>query len=585
MRKTKIICTLGPSCNDTPALLKLIQNGMDVARINMSHADYREHEARINNFKEARRLSDTPVALLLDTKGPEIRTGDFINGTAELAEGSEFTLCAEDILGDFSRCSINYKELYRFVQKGTIILLDDGLVALEVLRVQGRDIITSVQNSGTVKDKRKINVPGTDTDLPSMTQKDKEDLLFGIKNGVDLIAASFIRKAADISEIRRLLEQNGAPDIRIIAKIETRQAVENIDEIIKTADGIMVARGDLGVEIPIERVPLIQKQIVQNCYLSGKPVIVATQMLESMIHNPRPTRAEANDIATAIYDGTSAIMLSGETAMGKYPQESLMTMARIAETAENSIDYWQRFSTMRFDLHNNITNAIGHATCTTAMDLKAAAVITFTKSGNTARMISRFRPACPIIATTTSEAAQRQLMLSWGVFPLLVREVRTTDEMFETGVNTAFEHGMVSQGDLVVITAGVPVAMSGTTNILKVHMVGNVLVQGTGIGTRQVTGELCVAKDPLAAQEQFTAGCILTVPFTNNDLLPLIKHASAVIVEEQGANSHAAITGMALDKTMIIGAENATRILKSGAVVTVDPIKGLVLCNEGKCTI
>ena len=437
-------------------------------------------------------------------------------------------------------------------------------------------------NGGILGNNKGINVPNVEIHLPSLTQKDIEDIIFGIENGFDFIAASFVRKASDIIEIKKVLEKHGGHGVKVIAKIENREGIQNFDEIIKVADGVMVARGDLGVEIPVEEVPIAQKQMIEKCYKNGKPVITATQMLDSMIRNPRPTRAEASDVANAIYDGTSVIMLSGETAAGKYPLETLDMMARIAEKAESSMEYWRRFSSMQYDMMASVTNAISHATCTTALDLQAAAIITVTQSGHTARMISRFRPACPIIATTTDPRVQRQLMLSWGVTPFLVKEVSTTDEMFDMGVEKALESGYVKNGELVVITAGVPIGVSGTTNILKVHIVGKVLVQGTGIGDGSVTGELCVARTAQEARDSFREGCILVVPFTNNDMLPVMKMASAVIAEEEGIGSHAAIVGLALEIPVVAGAKNATHILKTGSVVTIDANRGIVYYGATK---
>lgn len=576
MRKTKIICTLGPAVDSEDILKKLMLKGMEIARINFSHGTHEQHQVRVDSFKKVRESLELPIPLLLDTKGPEIRTGKFENNEIALKEGDSFVLINEDILGNEGKCTITYKELYQDVKKGSRILINDGLVELEVNDIKKKDIYCTVLNGGTIGNNKGINVPGAQIHLPSLTEQDVEDIKFGIKNEFDFIAASFVRKAEDVIEIKKILEKNNGQIIKVIAKIENREGIQNFDEILKVADGIMVARGDLGVEIPVEEVPIVQKMLIEKCYRNGKPVITATQMLDSMIRNPRPTRAEASDIANAIYDGTSVIMLSGETAAGKYPLESLEMMSKIAEKAENSMDYWKRFSKMQYDMMASVTNAISHATCTTAQDLKASAIITVTQSGHTAKMISRFRPACPIIATTTSPRVHRQLMLSWGVLPFLVDEVKTTDEMFDMGVEKALESGLVSNGDLVVITAGVPIGVSGTTNILKVHIVGKVLVQGKGIGQGSVTGELYVARTAKEANDNFIEGNILVAPFTTNDMLPVMKKASAIIVEEGGIGSHAAIVGMTLEIPVVVGAENATQILKSGSVVTIDAARGLV---------
>ncbi|AEV67765.1 pyruvate kinase [Acetivibrio clariflavus] len=576
MRKTKIICTLGPAVDNEDILRKLMLKGMDIARLNFSHGTHEEHKIRVDRLKKIREELNLPVALLLDTRGPEIRLGNFEKGEVVLKEGERFVLVNDDILGDETKCSVSYKELYKDVKKGNRILINDGLVELEVINIKDKDIICEVLNGGTIGNHKGVNVPGVKVNLPSLTEKDIEDIRFGVENDFDFIAASFIRKASDVKDIKKVLEEFSGEDINVIAKIENREAIENVDEIIKVADGIMVARGDLGVEIPVEEVPVVQKMLIEKCYKTGKPVITATQMLDSMIRNPRPTRAEASDIANAIYDGTSAIMLSGETAVGKYPIETLETMAKIARKAEASIDYWDRFQKMQHDFSPNVTNAISHATCTTAQDLKASAIITVTHSGHTARMISRFRPQCPIIATTVSPKVQRQLSLTWGVKPFLVKEASSTDEMFDDGVEKALESDLVRNGDLVVITAGLPIGMSGTTNILKVHLVGKVLVQGTGIGTGTVTGEIRVVRSVEEANENFSDGNILVAHYTTNEMLPIIKRASALVIEEGGQNSHAATVGMALEIPVIIGADNATKILKNGSVVTVDSDRGIV---------
>ena len=581
MRKTKIICTLGPAVDNEDTLRKLMQKGMDIARLNFSHGTHEEHKIRVERFKKIREELNLPIPLLLDTKGPEIRLGNFENAEVALKEGERFVLVNDDIVGDVTKCSISYKELYKDVRTGTRILINDGLVELEVIGIKDKDIVCEVLNGGIIGNHKGVNVPGVEVHLPSLTEKDVEDIKFGIENGFDFIAASFIRKASDVIDIKKVLEENSGEDLNVIAKIENREAIENVDEIIKVSDGIMVARGDLGVEISVEEVPVVQKMLIEKCYKTGKPVITATQMLDSMIRNPRPTRAETSDIANAIYDGTSAIMLSGETAIGKYPIETLETMAKIATKAEASIDYWIRFQKMKHDFSPNITNAISHATCTTAQDLKASAIITLTHSGHTARMISRFRPQCPIIATTVSPRVQRQLALSWGVFPYLAREASSTDEMFDDGVEKALESKLVRNGDLVVITAGLPVGISGTTNILKVHLVGKVLVQGTGIGTGTITGEIRVIRSVDEAIESFSDGNILVVQYTTNELLPIIKRASALVVEEGGQNSHAATVGLALEIPVIIGAENATKILRNGSVVTVDSERGIVSYGSG----
>ena len=580
MRMTKMVCTLGPAVDDEQILEELILGGMNVARLNFSHGTHDDHQIRIDRLKKVREKLGVPVALLLDTKGPEIRLGKFEKGSVILKEGETFTLVNDTILGTEEKATVSHKELYKSVTVGTRVLINDGLVALEVIKVDGKDIQCRVQNGGVISNNKGVNIPETDTHLPAITAQDVEDIKFGIKNEFDFIACSFVRKASNIAEIRQILRKFGGEELKIISKIENREGVNNFDEILKISDGIMVARGDLGVEIPTEEVPIVQKMIIEKCYLKGKPVITATQMLESMINNPRPTRAESSDVANAVYDGTSAIMLSGESAAGKYPVEAVKTMARIAQKAEQAIDYSKKMSTISFNTMGSITNAISYATCATAMQLKASAIISVTRSGNTANMISRFRPSCPIIAPTDDARVQRQLNLSWGVIPCLVRELTTIEEMFEVGVQKALELNQVKNGDIVVITAGAPAGVSGTTNLLKVQTVGNILVKGTGIGKGKITGQVCVAKSLEDVDHNFNSGDILVVAESNNDLIPYIKEASALIVEDPDINNHAVTVGLALDIPIIIGASNALNILKNGTIVTMDSNNGFVLSDN-----
>lgn len=576
LRKTKIVCTLGPATDDPKVLRQLMLSGMNVARINFSHGSYDEHLKRINAVKELRRELDLPIALLLDTKGPEIRTLKFKDGQAELKEGQIFTLVPDEIEGDSNRCGITYKDLADDITVGSRLLMDDGLIAMSVTGIKDRSIICKVINGGIIKNQKSINVPGVNLSLPYVSEKDKNDILFGIENEFDFIAASFTRSCYDILEIKKILEENDGMGIQLIAKIENSQGVENIDEIIRVCDGIMVARGDMGVEIDFEELPLIQKKLIEKCYKAGKKVITATQMIESMTSNPRPTRAEASDIANAVYDGTSAVMLSGETAIGKYPVESLETMARIAERAEADINYKKRFENWHWNTDASITNAIGHSACTTAHDLKAAAIITVTKSGYTARTISSFRPVCPIIATVTNDRVRRQLNLSWGVYPIICMEKDTTDSLFEHAVERAVESKLIQRGDLVVITGGAPVGISGTTNIVKVHLVGDILVNGSGINRLSASGSICVAENEEEAVRKFKDGDILVIPETSNAIINILKKCTGIITEKPGMTSHAAIVGMTLDIPVICGAKNATKILKSGTIVTMDGSHGLV---------
>lgn len=473
LRKTKIICTIGPASCDKDVLRELMKSGMDVARFNFSHGEYETFEKWLKNVEEVREELGLPVATLLDTKGPEIRLGTFKNPNGViLKEGQAFTLTTDEIEGNEERCSVSYKGLVNDVKNGTQILINDGLIALEVQSVKDKDIICKVTDGGLVTDKKGVNVPNVSLALPYLSEKDMQDLKFGAKMGYDFIAASFCRTGADIVYLRDFCHALGWNDVKIIAKIENHEGVEHIDGIIKEADGIMVARGDMGVEIPFEQIPAIQKMIIQKVFQAGKIVVTATQMLESMINNPRPTRAEITDVANAIYDGTSAIMLSGETAMGKHPVEAVKTMALIAKTTEDDIDYVEQFEMLSpRGAKRDITSAISHATVTTAHDLNASAIITVTKSGTTARQISKFRPECPIISATTSDKVRRQNNLSWGVIPVMCEEKSNTDELFQHAVDVAVKTGIIGRGDVVVITAGIPLGQSGTTNMLKVHEV------------------------------------------------------------------------------------------------------------------
>ncbi len=581
MRKTKIVCTLGPASENENILKQLMQSGLNVARMNFSHGIHEEHKKRIDLVKKLRREIDQPVAIMLDTKGPEIRTGNFVDGAVELKENQEFTLTVRDIIGDESICNITYNGLPQDVEPGNTILIDDGLIGLEVLEiVDETDIKCLVKNPGVVKNHKGVNVPGVKVKLPAITEKDIDDIKFGIKNDIDFIAASFIRKAEDVIEIRKILEENNAEHIQIISKIENQEGVNNIREIIELSDGIMVARGDLGVEIPPEEVPLVQKSIIRMCNVVGKPVITATQMLDSMIRNPRPTRAEVTDVANAIIDGTDAIMLSGETAAGNYPVEAVNTMSNIAHRIEDSIDYkrTQRTKTLGKDI--TITNAISHATCKTAQSVEASAIITATSSGYTANAVSKFRPECPIIATTPCERVMRKLALVWGVYPVLSQDSNSTDEIIDVSVQDALSQGLIKEGDLVVITAGIPVGVSGSTNLIKVHIVGEVLMKGTGIGDRSAIGRVCIATRAEELLEKFKDGDILVTIDTSKDMMPYIERASAIVTEQGGLTSHAAIVGLNLGKPVIVGTKDATKELHEGEIITVDSIRGLIYKGE-----
>ena len=564
MRKTKIICTLGPATEDEEILRELIRSGMDVARINMSHGTHEEHRHKIETLKHLRQELDKPVAILLDTKGPEIRTGHFPEKVF-LQTGQPFTLTTVPCEGTTERCSVTFEGLPQDVEVGTRILIDDGLIELKVQHKTATDIDCIVLNGGPVSSHKGINVPGVSLSLPFMSERDQADLQFGVEQDVDFVAASFTRNANDINQMKAALQSYGGGHIRIIAKIENKDGVDNIDEILRVADGIMVARGDLGVEIPIAEVPIIQKQIIRKTRNSDKPVITATQMLDSMIKNPRPTRAETTDVANAIYDGTSVIMLSGETAAGAFPVEAVRTMAEIAEITEQNINYIDRFN--KLDIHErpDVTSAISHAACTTAHDLNASAIITVSKSGKTSRMLSKYRPYCPIISGTPSERVWRQTNMSWGVIPVMIEEKDNTDDLIDHVITVSQKKGLLNNGDLVVLTAGVPLGVSGTTNLMKVHLVGNILCSGkTIVNDLTAHGHLFVAKSDQEALDGFAEGDILVIHETNNNLLPLMKKAAGIITETDGINSHAAIVGLALNIPVIVGAQNATLLLKTG---------------------
>jgi pyruvate kinase len=584
MNKTKVVCTLGPATADDAVLRELMKSGMNVARQNFSHGDHESHAKTFEQVKRIREELNLPIASLLDTNGPEVRVKTFQDGKVTLVDKQVFTLTTEDLEGTAEHVSITYKGLANDIDIGARILLDDGMIELKVTDIvqldngEDWDIVTHVVHGGVLSNRKSANIPGVSLSLPYISKRDREDIIFGAKLGFDYIAASFVECDEDILEIRKILQDCGCPDVRIIAKIENQEGVDNIDDIIRVSDGIMVARGDMGVEISFEELPRIQKELIRKAYFAGKPVITATQMLESMITKPRPTRAETTDVANAVYDGTSATMLSGETAAGAFPVEALQTMVKIAEKTEDNIDYTKRFRTLECDLGVNVTNAIAHATVTTALDLNAEAILTLTHSGNTARLLSKFRPCRNVLGCTPSEKTWRQLGLSWGVRPVLTEEKHGTyDELLHHAVDRAVEEGFLENGDLVVITAGVPLGVSGTTNLMKVQTVGDVLVSGTGATQKTVTAPLCVALTDDEALAQFEKGDILVIPKTDNALMRVLRSASGLIVEEEGLESHAAIVGLTLDIPVIVGAKNATKILKSGVTVTMDAKKGMVL--------
>lgn len=576
MRRTKIVCTIGPASEDKSILPELFKAGMNVARLNFSHGNHQEHKKRIDTIKEIEKELSNPIGIMLDTQGPEIRTGDLETGEVELTSGEEFTLVTDKIKGNSKQVSVTYKNLPQELEEGSIILLDDGLIELEVKEVYKDSVCCKILNGGILGSHKGINIPDVKSNIPALTDKDKSDIKFGIKNGIHFVAASFIRTAADVIEIRKLLKNEWAKDIKIIAKIENQEAVSNIDDIINVADGIMIARGDLGVEIAAEKVPIVQKEIINKCNKLAKPVITATQMLDSMIRNPRPTRAEASDVANAIYDGTDAIMLSGESAIGKYPVESVKTMARIAEETEKSDSYKSIFANRSAHDSETVTEAISFASCKTAEDLDAQAIITATGSGYTARMVSKNRSLTPIIATTPNDAVRHTLTLSWGIYPLLVCNSGSTDQMMENATKAALDSGLLENGDLVTITAGIPVGISGSTNLIKVDVVGKPLVEGQGIGKGIVTGKVKFAYTADEAIEKVEKGDILITRMTNKQYEPAIKKASSLITAEGSLTSHPAITGLNLGIPVIVNTGKIFDILDEGELVTVDGVRGLI---------
>ncbi|QIZ68640.1 pyruvate kinase [Geobacillus subterraneus] len=571
-RKTKIVCTIGPASESVDKLVQLIEAGMNVARLNFSHGDHEEHGRRIANIREAAERTGKTVAILLDTKGPEIRTHNMENGAIELKEGAKLVISMSEVLGTPEKISITYPGLIDDVSVGSKILLDDGLIGLEVTAAdkQAGEIVTTVLNGGVLKNKKGVNVPGVRVNLPGITEKDRADILFGIRQGIDFIAASFVRRASDVLEIRELLEAHDALHIQIIAKIENEEGVANIDEILEAADGLMVARGDLGVEIPAEEVPLIQKLLIKKCNMLGKPVITATQMLDSMQRNPRPTRAEASDVANAIFDGTDAVMLSGETAAGHYPVEAVRTMHQIALRTEQALEHRDILSQRTKESATTITDAIGQSVAHTALNLDVAAIVTPTVSGKTPQMVAKYRPKAPIIAVTSNEAVSRRLALVWGVYTKEAPHVNTTDEMLDVAVDAAVRSGLVKHGDLVVITAGVPVGETGSTNLMKVHVISDLLAKGQGIGRKSAFGKAVVAKTAEEARQKMVDGGILVTISTDADMMPAIEKAAAIITEEGGLTSHAAVVGLSLGIPVVVGVTNATSLFKDGQEITVD---------------
>ena len=574
MKRTKIVATIGPASEDKDVLRELILSGVNVCRLNFSHGNHEEHKKRIDTIKELRKELDIPVGIMLDTKGPEIRLGDF-KGEVDLKLGDTYILTPDSYIGDENKAEISYKDLYKDVNVGDKILIDDGLVELEVTRIDGKDIVAEAKNYGKISSHKGVNIPSANLNLPILSDSDIDDLLFGVKEDIDFIAVSFVRSVDDVLAIRKVLEDAGDFTTKIISKIESKKAVEVIDDIIDVSDGIMVARGDLGVEIETERVPMVQKEIIGKCNDKGKVVITATQMLDSMIRNPRPTRAETNDVANAVLDGSSAVMLSGETASGKYPIESVNTMGKILEYTEMSINHDDFFKFRVKNMESTMTNAIGKSACEIAEELGASAIITATTSGNTSRSISKFRPKMPIIASTPFEKIKNQLSLEWGVTPIKVENHKDTDTILETSIESSLNKKLVETGDTVVLTAGVPVGTTGSTNLLKVETVSKVIGNGTAIGREKVMAKAFVIKDS-SDYKDFKDGDIIIAKATNKDMVNLMEKSAGFVTEEAGFTSHGAITAISLDKTAIVGLEGATDKIKTGDYITIDPSDGTV---------
>jgi len=578
MRKTKILATLGPACNNLEAMKGMIRAGLDAARVNFSHGNYESHGKMIETLKEARKELNAPIPLILDTKGPEIRIKTFNEDRVYLEQGAKFTLTTRDVEGDVSIVSVTYEDLPKDLQVGSRVLIDDGLIELKVESLSDTDIECKVVNAGFLSARKGVNIPDVYVNLPSLTEQDVSDIRFGIKMEFDYVAASFVRTANDVLNIREVLETHGGRNIKIIAKIESRDGVNNIDSILEVADGIMVARGDLGVEIPPEEVPMVQKRLIAQANRIGKTVITATHMLESMTKNPRPTRAEANDVANAIFDGTDVVMLSGETAGGMYPIESVTMMARIATKAESSSEYFNEITNRHGNLNRNITNTISFAAVSMSQDLNAPCIVAVTDSGFAANMVARARPNCPILAITTVPRVCRQLNLTWGCKPVLTGSMSGNDEVFDVVEELALESGLAKTGDAIVALAGVPIGVAATTNTLKVRILGNVLASGQSKDRGTVRGIARVFKVMEETDHFFEKGDILVATTTSDDMMEYIKKAGAIVVGswEQIDTSHAETVTRALDIPLLVSQEKVVDLINEGIAVTVDCDNGFV---------
>lgn len=576
MRKTKIVCTVGPASSDRETFKQLEQAGLDVARFNFSHGDHEMHKALMDMVKSVRKELNKPIAILLDTKGPEIRLGEVAPETI-LKEGQDFILTPEAVLGNSEKVQITYNGLHETIRKGDRILIDDGLVGLRVASIQGTEIHTIVEYGGKISTKKGVNTPGVKVNLPAMTQKDKEDILFGLSQDIDFIAASFIRKAADVLAIRKLLEENNHTEVQIISKIESEEGYANLDEILKVSDGIMVARGDLGVEIPIEEVPIAQKTMIKKCNMLGKPVITATQMLDSMIRNPSPTRAEATDIANAIYDGTDALMLSGETAAGSYPIKAVETMALIAKRTEKSLANRGLLSIPdKHPFHDSVTFTVSQATVESAYHLGTKAILLVTTTGFTAQRIAMHRPSCPVIAVTPYPEVRRRLSVIRGVTSLLMEAIDPEKDIFNQIEECALASNLVGFGDLVMITAGIPAGISGATNTMRVRALGAFVAKGLGIGKGKHIGPVRIINSLEDAKHKIKEGDIIFSNVLNESYAPYIRLAGAILTEESRYTSYAAFAGRTLGIPVIAGVKNALEVLVEDTTISVDATSGII---------
>jgi pyruvate kinase len=578
MKKVKIVCTIGPACSTYEMLCSMAEAGMNVARFNFSHGAYEEHKARLDLVRKAEKEIGKPIATLLDTKGPEIRTGALKEGFIMLTKGQKIILTTRDVVGDSKEVYVNYPSLPSEVNIGQDIYIDDGTLHLKVTSVEGLDVFCQVVVGGELGERKGVNIPGASISLPALSEKDHKDICWGLENEMDYIAVSFVKNQKDIMEVRKIIEDAGGA-MKVIAKIETHQAVNAILEILEVVDGVMIARGDLGVEIPTEEVPLVQKEIIDLCRSKGKAVIVATQMLDSMIRNPRPTRAEASDVANAVLDGTDAVMLSGETAKGAYPLRAVETMQRIVARVEKELELWQH-PLHRKQLSTGIPDAVSGASVAVAREMGAAAIVSLTRSGSTAQMVSKHRPPCLIIGATPVVRTWRELSLYWGVEPLLVENIKDQDEAVANAFTASFKKGLLKEGDLVVVTAGVPMGIPGTTNMLQVHTVGKILVKGLSLLKKEAFGVIKTARTAEEALGKMEEGDILVVSETDRDFLPAMRKAVAIITEHGGLTSHAAIVALELGIPCVVSANNALSILHDGMSVTVDGFRGVIYAGS-----